>query len=504
MFKSWGKDLSASLVVFLVALPLCMGIAIASGIPPAKGLVTGVIGGIVVGSISGSPLQVSGPAAGLAVIIFELVQRYGVRALGPILIIAGLLQLVAGLLKLGQWFRAISPAVIHGMLAGIGLLIVLQQFHVMLDHKPRGSGPANFMAMFAAIAHDIFPLDGGGEERALLLGLATIAIMFLWQRYRPVRFKLIPGALLGIITATALAQIFHLQVKRVDVPSNMLTAIDLPSLGSIMQLSWGTVLSSAVVLAFIASAETLLSAAAIDRMQTRAKTNYDRELASQGIGNMLCGLLGSLPMTGVIVRSSANVQAGAETRRSAILHGVWILLFLTLLPSLLTMVPISSLAGVLVYTGVKLVNVAEIKKLGRFGRIPLLIYTATLVTIVAKDLLTGVMVGFGLSIVNLVWRATQVSIHLEAGEYEGHKRLVLAGAATFVRIPKISAALDQISAGSVIHVDASRLHHVDHACLELLERWVVDQRERGTTIFLEWEHVERRYWQNLVQDTENA
>ncbi|HEY0262883.1 MAG TPA: SulP family inorganic anion transporter [Granulicella sp.] len=503
-FKNWGKDFSASLVVFLVALPLCMGIAIASGLPPAKGLITGVLGGIVVGTFAGSPLQVSGPAAGLAVVVFELVQNYGISALGPILMLAGLFQIIAGLLKLGQWFRAISPAVIHGMLAGIGLLIVLQQFHVMLDHKPSSSGPANFIGMFTAAARDILPLDGRGEEFALLLGLITIAVMMLWQRYRPEKLRLLPGALLGILAATTVAQVFHVPVKRVDVPSNLLTVIDLPSMAFFGNVPWGVILSSAFVMAFIASAETLLSAAAVDRMQSHVKTNYDRELTAQGVGNMLCGLAGALPMTGVIVRSSANVQAGAETRRSAILHGVWILLFITLLPGLLRMVPISSLAGVLVYTGARLVSLEEIKKLGRFGRIPLLIYAATLLTIVAKDLLTGVLVGVGLSVIQLLWRATHVQVYLEDNEQGGGKRLILAGAATFLRIPRISAALEQVPAGSVVHVDMSRLHHVDHACLELLERWIEDHRAQGTLIALEWEHLEQRYWQQSPQQLEEV
>ena len=151
------KDVSASLVVFLVALPLCMGIALASGASPAKGIVTGIIGGIVVGFIGGSPLQVSGPAAGLAVIVFEIIRDHGITAFGPILVLAGVIQMLAGLLKAGRWFRAISPAVIHGMLAGIGLLIVLQQFHVMLDHKPKGTGLSNLAAMGPAIFHDLFP-----------------------------------------------------------------------------------------------------------------------------------------------------------------------------------------------------------------------------------------------------------------------------------------------------------------------------------------------------------
>jgi MFS superfamily sulfate permease-like transporter len=177
------KDFSASLVVFLVALPLCMGIAMASGMPPAAGLVTGVIGGLVVGSIAGSPLQVSGPAAGLAVIVFELIREHGLMALGPILMLAGAIQLTAGLLKTGRWFRAISPEVIHGMLAGIGVLIVIQQFHVVLDRSPEHSGPANIAAMWGALFGGLFPLDGSKEEAAALIGLVTLVVMLLWEKF---------------------------------------------------------------------------------------------------------------------------------------------------------------------------------------------------------------------------------------------------------------------------------------------------------------------------------
>src|SRR5215475_2355336 len=367
---SFVRDLSASLVVFLVALPLCMGIALASGMPPASGLVTGIIGGLVVGCIAGQPLQVSGPAAGLAVIVFELVREHGISALGPILMIAGAVQLVAGLLKTGRWFRAISPEVIHGMLAGIGVLIVIQQFHVVLDRSPQHSGPANIMAMWGAVFGGLFPLNGSKEESAALVGLVTMGVMFLWQKFRPERLKLLPGALLGIATATTMAQLLHLGVNRVKVPENLGQMISLPHLSSIDGIPLSTLVGTALALAFIASAETLLSAAAVDQMQTRSKTNYDRELTAQGVGNLLCGFLGALPMTGVIVRSSANVQAGAETRRSAILHGAWMLVSVVAFASVLRMIPTASLAAVLIFVGVKLVKPAEIKKLARFGRVP--------------------------------------------------------------------------------------------------------------------------------------
>ena len=184
------KDALASVVVFLVALPLCMGIAIASGLPPAAGLVTGIIGGLVVGSIAGSPLQVSGPAAGLAVIVFQLVQQFGVAKLGIIVLLAGLLQLTAGLFKVGQLFRAVSPAVIHGMLGGIGVLIFASQFHVMLDDVPKGSGVNNLLSIPGAIMSGIFPVDGSTHHQAAAVGLVTIVALLGWIKFSPSRLKL--------------------------------------------------------------------------------------------------------------------------------------------------------------------------------------------------------------------------------------------------------------------------------------------------------------------------
>ena len=305
---AYVKDLSASLVVFLIALPLCMGIALASGAPPAAGILTGIIGGIVVGFLAGAPLQVSGPAAGLAVIVFEIIRDQGFSALGPILLIAGAMQILAGVIKAGRWFRAISPAVIHGMLAGIGLLIVLQQFHVMIDSKPKGTGIANAKAIWPAITEGIFPINGSREEIAISLALLVIGIMVLWQKYRPERLKLVPGALLGITAATVIARLMHLELNYVQVPGNLMDVVHLPTLDALKHINAG-ILGSAATIAFIASAETLLSAAAVDKMQTIVKTNYDRELMAQGVGNMLCGFVGAIPRTGVIVRSSSNVLA---------------------------------------------------------------------------------------------------------------------------------------------------------------------------------------------------
>jgi MFS superfamily sulfate permease-like transporter len=485
------KDFSASLVVFLVALPLCMGIALASGMPPAAGLMTGIIGGLVVGFLSGQPLQVSGPAAGLAVIVFEMVREHGVATLGPILIIAGGVQLAAGLLKAGRWFRAISPEVIHGMLAGIGVLIVIQQFHVLLDRAPEHSGPANMKAMWGAVFGGLFPLNGSREESAALVGLVTIAVMLAWERFRPAKLKLVPGALLGIGAATTMAQIFALNVNRVKVPDNLAQMITLPSLAAVHDIKLSTLVGTALALAFIASAETLLSAGAVDQMQTKHKTDYDRELTSQGVGNILCGLLGSLPMTGVIVRSSANVQAGAETRRSTILHGAWMLVSVLVFGSLLRLIPTASLAAVLIVVGIKLVKPAEIRKLGHFGKTPVLIYFASMIAIVSTDLLTGVLVGVGLSLLRLLYTVTHLEAQLTEGGEETHVHL--SGIGTFLAIPRIAHALDQVDHEKAVRIHCSNLRYIDHACIEVIAGWREQRMKNGQRIHVEMEKLMLRY-----------
>jgi len=499
---SFVPDLSASLVVFLVALPLCMGIAMASGLPPASGLVTGIIGGVIVGFLAGAPLQVSGPAAGLAVIVFELVHDHGILALGPVLMIAGAIQLVAGLLKTGRWFRAISPEVIHGMLAGIGILIVIQQFHVVLDRTPEHSGLANIGAMWSAVFGGLFPLNGSKEEMAALLGVITLAIILLWEKFRPASLKLLPGALLGISAATAIAQIFHFPVNRVVIPTSLGAMIHLPSLTGFGDMSWMTIVGSAAAIAFIASAETLLSASALDKMQSISKTNYDRELAAQGVGNLLCGFLGALPMTGVIVRSSTNVLAGAQTRRSTILHGTWILLAVVALPFVMNMIPTASLAAVLVYVGVKLVRPADVRKLARFGKVPVIIYFASLFTIVTTNLLTGVIVGVGLSLLKLLYTIT----HLETMVVEdsGTSHLHLSGIGTFLGIPRIAGALDGISPRGKIVVHSDGLRYIDHSCIELIEDWVEQREKSGQEVDVAFERLHLRFQTKVSQSIVSA
>lgn len=470
-----SRDFTASIVVFLVAMPLCMGIAVASGVPPEKGLITGIIGGIVVGLLAGSPLQVSGPAAGLAVIVFEIVREQGLSALGPILILAGAIQVIAGLLRVGGWFRAISPAVVHGMLAGIGVLIVVGQFHVLFDDKPLSSGLHNLIAM----PGQIMGLGNQDAATAFAVGIVTILSMLGWEKFRPASMKLLPGALVGVLVATLVAFFLGLPVSRVVVPESIIGAVSLPGDGLMAQLLSPTIITTAIAIAFIASAETLLSAAAVDRMHNGVRTNYNKELSAQGIGNLLCGFAGALPMTGVIVRSSANVQAGAKTRLSAIMHGVWILGFVALLPWLLREIPMAALAGILVVTGIRLVSVDHVKHLlHRYGPLPAVVWAATLICVVATDLLTGVLVGIGLSLLELVPHASRLRLKLDEADRGEAREVALTGSATFLTLPRLSAKLESLPAAGLVILNVERLGHIDHTSAEMLREWV--ERRRGS------------------------
>ncbi len=489
------KDLLASVVVFLVALPLCMGIAIASGAPPALGLISGIVGGLVVGVIGGSPLQVSGPAAGLAVLVWQFIDKFGLANLGWVVLGAGLIQLAAGALKIGRWFQAVSPAVIQGMLAGIGALIFSSQFHVMVDDAPRSNGIQNFLSIPEAIQKGIFPVDGSAHHLAAFIGILTIATIALWAKFKPKKLYAVPGPLVAVVLASVVAGAFTLPIQFVDAPDNLLGGLNVPVFGEgdIFKTSafWGTVLGFAL----IASAETLLCAAAVDRMHDGVRTNYDKELFAQGIANSICGVVGALPITGVIVRSSANVEAGAKTRMSAILHGVWLVGLLVLVPSVIQLIPTSSLAAVLVFTGYKLVNIKTMKKLWQAGKMEAVIYGVTLVSIVVTDLLTGVLIGFGLSLARLLYTFVRLEVVTVDNQEEDRIDLAFQGAATFIQIPKMSEALESIDSNKDVHIHLGALVYADHATLELIGEWA--QRRKGEVV-VEWDQLKQRSKDRLV------
>ncbi len=514
------SDLLASIVVFLVALPLCIGIAVAVGVSPARALLTGIIGGLVVGFLAGSPLQVSGPAAGLFVIVADLIAKgrdsflakvgtldaiegtdaegYSLMVLGTAVFLAGLLQIVAGKLRLGQWFRAVSPAVIKGMLAGIGILILVSQFHVMLDHQAmwhghKAHGGLQYIATIPEAILKCFSQDTSENHHlAALIGIITIACIVVWPLIVPKKFKLIPAALVAIVVATVVAQVAGLEIQKLRVPDNMFEETTLPTTWTWFQLLFDPiVLIGAMVIALVASAETLLCATAVDQMHSGERTKYDKELTAQGIGNVLCGLIGALPMTGVIVRSSANVNSGAKTRASAILHGLWLLVFVAALPWVLAYIPRSALGALLVYIGYKLVNFRQIRELWKTSRSEAIIFLVTLAVIVGEDLLVGVIVGILLSAAKLLYRFSHLELELvESGPVS---RLDMRGAATFLRLPVLAAKLDEVPSSTELHVDFAHLSYIDHACLDLLMNWAKQHEGSGGKLVIDWASLHGRF-----------
>jgi MFS superfamily sulfate permease-like transporter len=492
-----AADFLASLVVFMVALPLCIGIAQACGLPPEAGIVTGIVGGVVVGLLAGSPLQVSGPAAGLIVLVVQFLDDArqagfagagAVALLGLVVLLAGLFQVAAGLCRLGQWFRAVSPAVVEGMLAGIGLTIFARQFHKMVDD----GAPKRALDALATIpgavwkAFDPPPGAGANHSEAAIIGLLAILVLASWKRVAPGRLKVVPAAVVAVALAVLVNEfgrpVFEglgmrigpavdnhggIGVERVKVSADLADALRPVGWPGREVLSLGLVWQAAAAFALVASAETLLCAVAVDAKHSGPRTKFDRELVAQGVGNVLCGCVGALPMTGVIVRSSANVEAGARTRLSAVLHGVWLLLFVAFLPGALGLVPSAALAAVLVYTGWKLLNLPGLLAMWKESRGEALIFAATAAVVVSADLLTGVGAGVALSAAKLLVRLSHLRV-ARRDEPGGHVHLHLEGAATFLRLPVLAGALEGVPRGRRLHVHLDRVLFVDHAALHLL------------------------------------
>ncbi|WP_063829505.1 SulP family inorganic anion transporter [Streptomyces violens] len=510
---TFRADFTASLVVFLVAVPLCVGVAVASGVPAELGLVTGIVGGLLTGFLPGSSLQVSGPAAGLTVLVYEAVKEYGVGALGIIVLVAGLLQLAMGALKLGRWFRAISVAVVQGMLAGIGLVLIAGQVYALADAKAPGSGLANLGGL-----PDLF-MDTVGSNSALAalaIGVGTIAVLVLWPRWKK-GAKILPAPLAAVALATLAVFAFDLPVARVEV-QGLLGAIQPPGADDFSRVAEFGVIGTVLAFTLIASAESLFSAAAVDRLHDGPKTDYDKELMAQGAGNAVCGVLGALPMTAVIVRSSANVSAGAKTKLSRILHGVWLLVFAAAFPAALGVIPVAALAGVLVHAGWKLMPIKDIRPLWREHRGEAVVLATTAIAIVVTNMFEGVLIGLLMAVAKTAWETSHVHLEVSGDGVSGGShthsvvvaksvhgsgsgsaptatldeaepttavaagpvRVRAVGNATFLRLPRLLDQLEALPADREIQLDLSGLRHLDHACEAALLGWA-EQRRRELT-----------------------
>ncbi|MFG3658415.1 SulP family inorganic anion transporter [Streptomyces sp. NPDC047706] len=468
------QDFAASVVVFLVAVPLCVGVAVASGAPAELGLVTGIVGGIVTGLLPGSSLQVSGPAAGLTVLVYEAVTEFGLPVLGVLVLAAGLLQLLMGALKLGRWFRAISVSVVEGMLAGIGLVIIAGQLYAAAGMKAPTSGIDKITGLPEAL---VAAVGSATAVASVAIGAGTIAVMVSWKRL-PEKARAVPGALAAVALATLVTFAFDLPVATVEV-NGLIDSIQPPGADAFGELANPAVLGTVLAFTLIASAESLFSAAAVDRLHDGPRTRYDKELMAQGAGNAVCGVLGALPMTAVIVRSSANVQAGARTKASRVLHGVWLLLFAALLPSALALIPLPALAGILVHAGWKLIPFRQLVTMWRDHRGEALILVVTALAIVGVNMFEGVLIGLALSVAKTAWEASHLKMEVidkGAGPIQAH----LSGNATFLRLPKILDSLESLPQDRPIELNLSGLHHLDHACRTALESWAERHSASGT------------------------
>lgn len=480
---SLAADLPAALVVFLVALPLCLGIALGSQAPLMSGLVAGVVGGIVVGILSGSHLSVSGPAAGLtAIVVAALGKLPAFEAFLLAVVIGGFLQLVLGFLRAGVIGDYIPSSVIKGMLAAIGLILILKQFPHLIGYDADYEGDESFFQVdhgntFSGISEALSHV----LPWAMIIGAVSLLIQIVWENYIAKlgkAFQLIPAPLLIVLTAVFMNQwaIANrpewalLSDHLVTIPISLSASDFLSSLQSpdFSYISNSQVWITAVTIALVASLETLLSIEAADNLDPLKRvTPTNRELKAQGVGNMISGLLGGLPLTSVIVRTSANVNSGAKTKLSAILHGIFLLLSVLFIPQLLNLIPKAALAAVLIYTGYKLAKPSIFKAFYTAGLDQFVPFVVTIVSILLTDLLVGILIGclVGLFFVMRSNFKSAIVVVNDDNKYLFRMRKDVS----YLNKPLIKAKLESVPENAHVLIDASRADFIDKDVVGVVE-----------------------------------
>ncbi len=494
MYRSFASrlssDIPASIVVFLVAVPLCLGIALASGAPLVSGVIAGIVGGIVVGAASGSALGVSGPAAGLAVIVLTAIQTLGSwEAFLLAVVLAGVVQLALGFLRAGVIGYYFPSSVIKGMLSGIGLTIILKQLPhaVGYDADPEGNlafaGAAGAENTFAAVAH----LFGMVEPGALIVALLSLVVLVTWEQPFIKRVKAslwIQGPLVAVALGIVLNEVFKAMSPALAIGSSHLVqlpeATGLAAFASMMsfpdftQLGNADVYTVAITLAVVASLETLLCVEATDRLDPQKRvTPTNRELKAQGLGNILSGLIGGLPVTQVIVRSSANIQSGAESKTSAILHGVLLLLAVMSLPMVLNLIPLATLAAILLTVGYKLAKPALFTSMYRLGWGQFLPFIVTIVGILATDLLVGIGLGMAVAFFQILLTNYHNPYFVEDQPHlqDAAWHITLSEDVSFLNRAAIMRTLDEIPPGSKVIIDATRSVNIDYDVYDVIKSY---------------------------------
>lgn len=478
--KNLKKDIPASIVVFLVALPLCLGIALASGAPLFAGVLTGIIGGIVVGMFSGSQLSVAGPAAGLTVIVLNAITGLGSYEMFLLsLLLAGIFQIILGLVKAGTIANYFPSPVIEGMLAAIGIILIMKQLPHAVGYDADFEGDEGFSQTdadkntFSGISGALSKINYG----AVIISSLSLLIMIYWPRFK--KIAIVPAPLLVVSTGILLSFVFagsslalldkqFVRIPIVNSSSEFFALFKLPDFGSIGNKQvWITAFTIAVV----ASLETLLSLEAVDKIDPIKRVSpTNRELLAQGTGNIISGLLGGMPMTAVIVRSSANVNAGARTKLSTVLHGVLLLLSLLFIPSLINYIPLSCLAAILLITGYKLTRIALFKHMWHKGLNQFIPFVVTLVAVVLTDLLIGVGIGMLVGIFYIL-RTNLRNPYFYHIEKDGdHKaiRLVLSEEVSFLNKAAIQFTLTNLPKGTNVIIDGSGARYIDPDVLEII------------------------------------
>jgi MFS superfamily sulfate permease-like transporter len=493
----WLKhDLPAGLSVFLVALPLCLGIALASGAPLYAGILSGIIGGIVVTFISGSNLSVSGPAAGLSTLVAATILSYGdYKVFLLAVIVAGLFQVILGSLKLGVIANYFPSAVIKGMLAAIGILLIAKQIPFALGYDKPDFWSSGFLGLFQSknFQGSFHNFNVHTTRGAIVVTLASLATIILLQQPFAKKLKFIPAPLVAVLAGIFINYLFVRttsayslkEAQLVNIPKNIFGDIAFPAFSKIF--SNAEIWKDGVIIGLLATLETLLCIEAIDKLDVHNRiTPVNRELLAQGVGNIACGFFGAIPMTAVIVRGAANVDAGARTKLSSFTHGLFLLLTVLLIPFALNQIPYASLAAILFSTGFNLTKPKLYRNMWSLGWKQFLPFILTIAIILATDLLIGVTAGLLLSVYYIVSNNFRADYKIQVTGKEGHEvfYIRLNSNVTFLNKVKLKDALDKIPEGSILTIDGSHCNFVDYDILEIISEFENKARDRNIELHL--------------------
>jgi MFS superfamily sulfate permease-like transporter len=496
--ENWNSDLLSGFLVFLIALPLCLGISMASGFPPMAGIITAIIGGLLVSRISGSYVTINGPAAGLIVVVLDAVQSLGngdnvagYHYTLAAIVVASVLQILLGVFKAGKLSAFFPTSVVHGMLAAIGIIIMAKQIHTLFGVKPAAK---SLIDTILEIPHSIANLN----PQIALIGLLGIVILIVWTQLKNPTLKKIPAPLVAVIVGVLLGQYFGIDAAHtysftgkefnigpnflVDVKNNFFDSFAHPDFGKIAS---GEFWQAVITIWLVGSLESLLSATAVDKLDPYKRlSNLNRDLTAVGAGNLLTGMLGGLPMIAEIVRSSANINNGAKTGWANFFHGAFLLLFVALFPGLIHEIPLSILAALLVFTGFRLASPKEFAKTMDVGLDNFIVFVGTIIGIIATDLLIGVLIGIviklGLHIARGLNPATLFSLAYDLKtEADDSVHVKISGSAVFTNVITLKSLVAGLPVGKNVSFDLSEANLVDHTVMEFIHEFTEEYQHAG-------------------------